>query len=112
MFGAVNALFSGLAFACIFYSLLQQREDLRLQRDELEETREIATIAARLQGQATLASSLMGAIQIAGLKPELKAKLERHLNDIEAVIDELERKEKADREECTETSDTAETGRT
>jgi hypothetical protein len=108
MFGAVNALFSGLAFACIFYSLLQQREDLRLQREELEETRGIATVAARLQGQATLASSLIGAIQIAGLQPELKTRLENHLDEIEKAVDELKQKEKADREGCTETSDTTE----
>ncbi len=45
MFGAVNALFSGLAFAGVIYAILLQREELRLQRRELELTR------LELQGQ-------------------------------------------------------------
>lgn len=39
MFGAVNALFSGLAFAGIIFTIVLQREELRIQRKELEETR-------------------------------------------------------------------------
>lgn len=38
-FGAVNALFSGLAFAGLIITLLYQREELKLQREELQETR-------------------------------------------------------------------------
>lgn len=45
MFGAVNALFSGLAFAGIIYAVLLQRKELQLQRRELELTR------AELEGQ-------------------------------------------------------------
>lgn len=41
MFGAVNALFSGLAFAGIIFTVLLQREELRLQRGELAETRRV-----------------------------------------------------------------------
>ena len=40
MFGAVNALFSGLAFAGLIVTLLYQKEELALQRAELKETRE------------------------------------------------------------------------
>lgn len=40
MFGAVNALFSGFAFAGIIVTILLQREELTLQRQELELTRE------------------------------------------------------------------------
>lgn len=40
MFGAVNALFSGLAFAGIIFTILLQRNELQLQREEIEETRE------------------------------------------------------------------------
>lgn len=36
-FGAVNALFSGLAFAGLIATLLYQREELKLQRKELNE---------------------------------------------------------------------------
>lgn len=39
MFGAVNSLFSGLAFAGLIVTLLFQKEELKLQRDELAETR-------------------------------------------------------------------------
>lgn len=39
-FGAINALFSGLAFAGLILTLILQREELSLQRDELEQTRE------------------------------------------------------------------------
>ena len=45
MFGAVNALFSGLAFAGLIVTLIYQKEELMLQRDELAETRK------ELQGQ-------------------------------------------------------------
>lgn len=45
MFGAVNALFSGLAFAGLIVTLIYQKEELKLQRDELAETRK------ELQGQ-------------------------------------------------------------
>ena len=39
MFGAVNALFSGLAFAGLIVTLIYQKEELKLQREELRETR-------------------------------------------------------------------------
>jgi hypothetical protein len=40
MFGAVNALFSGLAFAGVIVAILMQRSELELQRRELTLTRE------------------------------------------------------------------------
>lgn len=39
-FGAVNALFSGLAFAGLIYTIILQRDELSLQREELKQTRE------------------------------------------------------------------------
>ena len=39
-FGAINALFSGLAFGGIIYTILLQHEELGLQREELQQTRE------------------------------------------------------------------------
>lgn len=39
-FGAVNALFSGLAFAGLVYTISLQRQELMLQRKELEMTRQ------------------------------------------------------------------------
>ena len=40
MFGAVNALFSGLAFAGLIVTLIYQKEEHKLQREELAQTRE------------------------------------------------------------------------
>ena len=40
MFGVVNALFSGLAFAGILIALYMQKHELELQREELSATRE------------------------------------------------------------------------
>jgi hypothetical protein len=40
MFGGINALFSGLAFAGVIYAILLQRRDLELQRAELRGQRE------------------------------------------------------------------------
>ncbi len=45
MFGAVNSLFTGLAFAGLIYTILLQKEELSLQREELKLTR------GELQGQ-------------------------------------------------------------
>ena len=39
MFGAVNTLFSGLAFLGVIITVWMQSEELRLQRKELESTR-------------------------------------------------------------------------
>lgn len=39
-FGALNSLFSGLAFAGLIYTIYLQQEELRLQREELRQTRE------------------------------------------------------------------------
>lgn len=39
LFGSVNALFSGLAFAGVVFAILLQRQELSLQRLELKETR-------------------------------------------------------------------------
>lgn len=39
-FGAVNALFSALAFAGIIFTIILQKKELKLQREELKETRE------------------------------------------------------------------------
>ena len=38
-FGAINSLFSGLAFAGVIFTILLQRKELQLQRKELEEAR-------------------------------------------------------------------------
>jgi len=60
MFGAVNTLFSGLAFAAFVYTVVLQREELALQRRELELTREelARSAAAQERSEGTLFSQL------------------------------------------------------
>lgn len=51
MFGAVNALFSGLAFAGIIITIFLQSNELSLQRQELKETREELAQASKAQSR-------------------------------------------------------------
>jgi len=53
MFGAVNALFSGLAFIGIIYTIYLQKEELRLQREELKLTRRELKKAAEAQEKSS-----------------------------------------------------------
>ncbi len=55
VFGAVNALFSGLAFAGVIFAILLQREDLELQREELALTRQELARSAQAQEQSEAA---------------------------------------------------------
>jgi hypothetical protein len=56
MFGSVNALFSGLAFAALIYTIFLQRRELKIQHQELELTHvEMQAQVEQLQAQnATL----------------------------------------------------------
>lgn len=62
MFGAVNALFSGLAFAGLIYTIAVQRQELSLQREAIEmqteelkmQREETARSADQLEGQKNL----------------------------------------------------------
>jgi len=55
MFGGVNALFSGLAFAGIIITILLQRKELILQRLELEATRDELKRTANAQEKSETA---------------------------------------------------------
>lgn len=58
MFGPTNALFSGLAFVGLIYTIIMQRKELAMQRDELRLQREAMRDAATeqsKQAQAQLA---------------------------------------------------------
>jgi uncharacterized membrane protein YciS (DUF1049 family) len=56
LFGGVNTLFTGLAFAGLIYTILLQRRDLELQREELRLTR--GELHASAEAQADQASQL------------------------------------------------------
>jgi hypothetical protein len=49
MFGAINTLFAGLAFAGVIYAIVLQQRELELQRKELELTREELARSAKAQ---------------------------------------------------------------
>ncbi|SMO68082.1 hypothetical protein [Gracilimonas mengyeensis] len=53
MFGAVNTLFAGLAFAGVIYAILLQRKELALQRAELQLTREELRKSAEAQQKSS-----------------------------------------------------------
>jgi len=78
MFGSVNALFSGLAFAglicAIFlqrHELALQREELKLQREEMAKSREQLAAQAKVQKQNLLAT--IAQLKITALQAEIPA---------------------------------------
>lgn len=52
MFGAVNALFSGLAFAGLIFTMLLQREDIKMNRAEIAMNRKEMSKSADAQKQS------------------------------------------------------------
>ena len=113
LFGSVNALFSGLAFAGLVYVILLQREDLALQRDELRLQRnEMAAsreqLAAQAKAQVALFRATVGQIHVAAEQARVEAKkmlptasatqedkrvveVERLAKTIDEIADALER---------------------
>lgn len=57
MFGAVNALFSGLAFAGLMYTIILQREEIKLNRDEIVNNRKELAKSVKTQQKSQAASS-------------------------------------------------------
>jgi hypothetical protein len=80
MFGVVNALFSGLAFAGIIYTVLLQSRELQLQRRELSLTR------AELEGQKLQLAAQNETLRRESFEHTFFALL-RLLNDILASMD-------------------------
>ena len=97
LFGAVNALFSGLAFSGIIYAIVLQRKELELQRNELklqrkemEGSRE--ALQAQLEVQITLieASGLQGKVEAIKTRGELQRYgLQKEADSIDRVSDEI-----------------------
>jgi len=72
MFGAINALFSGLAFATLIYTTWLQREELALQREELASTRE------ELAGQKEQLEQQSGTFELQRFESTFFSLLEAH----------------------------------
>ena len=85
MFGAVNALFSGLAFVGVIYAILLQSQELALQRTELELTRDELARSAEAQEQSQ--RSLMRQ----AFSGELSAQVGAISSLLAAYDDEIER---------------------
>lgn len=83
MFGGVNALFSGLAFAGVIIAILLQREELRLQRKELEDTRAELRRSADAQHAAIALQQEQYTLAWLQKQPRLMSG-ERSLNNIDA----------------------------
>jgi signal transduction histidine kinase len=84
MFGAVNTLFSGLAFAGVIYAVFLQRRELELQRYELEMTREELRRSATAQEKSEKALSVQSEMLL------LTARLNALNSVVEAYSGKLE----------------------
>ena len=88
MFGTINALFSGLAFAGVIYTILLQTQELKYQREDNEMTREQLERSAQAQEEsmtiyARQADAAYWAAKLSGLNSLFVAS--------ETRIDELRR---------------------
>lgn len=72
-FGAINSLFSGLAFAGLLYTILLQSRELKLQREELALTRKQLTSSAASQKEQATYTLLAAQISAAISKQEIYA---------------------------------------
>jgi hypothetical protein len=87
LFGSVNALFSGLAFAGLIYAILLQRQELGLQRRELQLQREEmaasrAELARQADVQAALARATVAQIKVVAFQVRVEAtKMEADINN-------------------------------
>lgn len=78
-FGAVNALFSGLAFAGLLYTVNLQRQELSLQRRELELTRiELQRTAAAQEASERALAKQAEALEIAAKLNALSSVIEHY----------------------------------
>jgi hypothetical protein len=75
-FGAVNALFSGLALAGVVCAILLQREELQLQREEIKATR--VEHAKSSQAQSETAASQSRLAELNAYTALLSLNMERH----------------------------------
>ncbi len=78
-FGAINSLFSGLAFAGLLYTIFLQSRELKLQREELALTRAQLTSSAKSQEEQAAYTLLAARISAAISKQEIFAN--HYLND-------------------------------
>lgn len=72
-FGAINSLFSSLAFGALIYTIILQSRELKLQREELSLTREQLTESANSQKEQAKYTLLAARISAAVSEQEIYA---------------------------------------
>lgn len=77
LFGAINSLFSGLAFAGLIYNIVLQKQDLELQRNEIALNRNELTKTANAQQNS----------QRALIEQVAQMKVASRLNALKTLID-------------------------
>ncbi len=82
MFGALNALFSGLALGGVIYTVFLQKQELSLQRDELKLTREELKRTAEAQEKSEQALSKQAASLKITAKLNGKSAILQHYNTL------------------------------
>jgi hypothetical protein len=98
MFGSLDSLFSGLAFAGLIYAIWLQRKELQLQRDELRQTREELQRTANAQEQSKealtrQADTLLFTARLNLISSRIELKLRKAMSSsaIDPFFDEMER---------------------
>lgn len=89
MFGAVNSLFSGLAFAGLIVTLILQRKDLNLQRESIQQTNEQLGIQAR---EFEIQNKMAKQEQFRNTFFELLRMLQTIVSEIKVNVEELDGK--------------------
>ncbi len=92
MFGAVNALFSGLAFLGVVYAILLQRQELILQRQELAATRQELARGAAAQEVSQAALRLQADVAALGVLNKVVEDLEKMHSHLTLIIDSAPRR--------------------
>ena len=101
MFGAINALFSGLALAGVILAIFLQKQELELQRHELELTRQELARTAEAQEQSrealrTQAYTLNLSAQVSAYAALLEnhrspvSGTPEHLSQLESLLEQLQ----------------------
>jgi len=119
LFGVVNSLFSGLAFAGVIYTIYLQREELSLQRRELQLTRdelqraataqekservlqkqlEVLETTARLNAFASIVEHyevLIAGTPVAREKLQVQDRQRQFVRRLEELVEQIEARQKA-----------------
>ncbi len=87
MFGTVNALFAGLAFAGLLWALMLQREELKLQRKELKLQREeLIETRQEIKGQKEQLTIQAQTLQRQNFEDTFFQLLRFHNNIVDSIV--------------------------